>query len=271
MGQKTNQPLHGKKIALRQFNGLCLDEVEYSSNFKIDKHSHDFPLFYLVQRGSFTQFHGSKNLECEPWTLAFIPPHQVHSAQIHSGGARCFIIEFKESWLERFEAHSLLQDTVDFKSSSSVSIVSRLYQEFRQKDDFSALAIEGLTLELIAETSRNQVRLLEQKRPDWLKQVEEILRCGFSNQLMLIDIARLVDIHPMHLARVFRQYYHCTIGEYIRRLRVEFACHQIKTTDFGLLKIALDAGFYDQSHFSRSFKQITGLTPTEYKANLRFC
>lgn len=270
MKQKLiNQQLHGKNLATRQLNGLSLNEIEYPSNFKIEKHSHNFPLFYLVLEGSFTQFHGRKSLECFPLTLAFIPLDQVHSANIYGAGARCFMLEFKDYWFERFHNQSPLTCSVDFKSSLPNLIATKLYQEFQQKDTFSSLAIEGLILELIAETSRNYVKLSEHNRPRWLKQVEEILQDGFSDQLTLFDIARSVDIHPMHLARVFRQQYHCTIGEYIRKLRIEYTCHQITITDTSLIEIALKAGFYDQSHFSRSFKQIMGLTPTEYRANLR--
>lgn len=150
-------------------------------------------------------------------------------------------------------------------------LANRLYQELKQTDGFSSLAVEGLMLELIAETSRNYVKLPERNAPDWLKQAEEILHARFSEQLTLADIASSVNVHPTHLARVFHQHYNCTVGEYIRKLRIEHTCNQLSFTDAPLVEIALEAGFYDQSHFSRSFKQTTGLTPTEYRTtvNLR--
>src|SRR5262249_19219721 len=118
---------------------------------------------------------------------------------------------------------------------------------------------------LIAKTSRNYVSRPEPECPQWLKDIEQLLHNQFSDQLTLADMARSAGVHPTHLARTFRQYYQCTIGEYIRNLRVEYSCQKLAATEIPLIDIALEAGFYDQSHFSRCFKQIMGLTPTEFR------
>jgi AraC family transcriptional regulator len=78
-------------------------------------------------------------------------------------------------------------------------------------------------------------------------------------------IARITDVHPAHLVRVFRKKFGCTIGEYVRRLRVEFACRQIRATDAPLSEIAAHAGFFDQSHLNKIFKNLFKLTPYEYR------
>jgi transcriptional regulator GlxA family with amidase domain len=57
----------------------------------------------------------------------------------------------------------------------------------------------------------------------------------------------------------------CTVGEYVRRLRFEFACQQILTTRRQLCDVALDAGFADQSHFNRMFRSQMGVTPFVYR------
>ena len=66
------------------------------------------------------------------------------------------------------------------------------------------------------------------------------------------------DIHPVRLNRANRL---C--------LRVEFACGRMVDGNTTLAEIASDAGFSDQPHFSRTFKQETGLTPAEYRAGMR--
>jgi AraC family transcriptional regulator len=82
-------------------------------------------------------------------------------------------------------------------------------------------------------------------------------------------IGKLVGVHPVHLAGAFRKQYHCTIGDYRRRLRVEFACREICKPDASLAQIAFAAGFANQAHFSRVFKRLTGATPGEYRTNSR--
>jgi AraC family transcriptional regulator len=82
-------------------------------------------------------------------------------------------------------------------------------------------------------------------------------------------VASRVGVHPFHLSRVFRQHYHQTVGEYVHRLRVHFACGELKSDEARLAEVALAAGFADQSHFTRVFKQVTGMTPGAFRDVLK--
>src|SRR5262249_52105387 len=141
----------------------------------------------------------------------------------------------------------------------------RLYHEFRSTDAASRLAIEGLILEIVAEACR-----LENSGtagpPAWLRQGREILHEHFADALSLCDKAKMVDIHPVHMATAFKAHLHCTIGEYLRRLRVDYACRELAQSSKSLAEIASAAGFSDQSHLSRVLRQRLGMTPTEYRA-----
>jgi AraC family transcriptional regulator len=64
---------------------------------------------------------------------------------------------------------------------------------------------------------------------------------------------------------VFRDFYGKSPGEYLRQLRLDWAEAQMRITDAPLSQIALQAGFADQSHFTRTFKRHTGLTPGKYR------
>ena len=68
------------------------------------------------------------------------------------------------------------------------------------------------------------------------------------------------------LAREFRRRFGCSIGDYVRRLRIEFACRELAISDVPLYEIAFAAGFSDHSHFARTFKRATGMTPGAYRA-----
>ena len=92
-----------------------------------------------------------------------------------------------------------------------------------------------------------------------------MLRARFAARVTLDDLARACGVHPVHLARTFRQHYGCTIGDYIRDLRIEFVCRRMRLSNAPLAEIALAAGFADQSHLTRLFKRHIGLTPGEYR------
>jgi len=133
----------------------------------------------------------------------------------------------------------------------------------------SSLAIEGLALELAVEASRRRLKAPEQRWPHWLGRAQQFIHAYYREPFSLGDVAAAADVHPVHLARTFRQYFDCTVGEYVRNRRIEFACQQIAHANTALPDIAVEAGFYDQSQFTRTFKRVVGATPAEFRASLR--
>jgi len=136
-------------------------------------------------------------------------------------------------------------------------------------DEASPLAMEGLTLEILAAVSRSRDDRLERKPPHWLIKARELVHDRFTGKLILDEIAGAVDIHPVHLCRAFRRYFGCTPGDYVRSLRVDFAARQLLTSQQSLVGIALAAGFVDQSHFTKAFKRCTGMTPGAFRLQVR--
>src|SRR5438067_879074 len=61
------------------------------------------------------------------------------------------------------------------------------------------------------------------------------------------DMADAVGVHPVHMARVFRKFQRCTVGEHVRQLRVAYACQRMLSSDEPLVEIALSAGFADHT------------------------
>lgn len=262
--------LYGQNLMTRNVAGLTLTEIAYPPGFQVRRHSHELSQLCFVGDGTFSDFYGKKSREVKPLTLIARPCEEAHAQRFHNAGARCFVIEIGGESLRRVREYSpVLDDSAEFQSGLVAWLATRLYNEFHHQDDASSLAIEGLTLEILSEVSRRTVRVSERKAPRWLEHGREFLHAHFSEPLTLADVANSSGAHPTHLARVFRQHYHCTIGEYVRRLRIEFACRQASLTDASLTEIAVAAGFYDQSHFSRTFKQIVGLTPGQYRAAFR--
>jgi AraC family transcriptional regulator len=142
-----------------------------------------------------------------------------------------------------------------------------LYDEFRLRDEVSRLAIESIALGVLAEASRRFVRDAERPTPAWLQQARVLVEARFAEPLSLAGVAARVGVHPVHLARMFRRVYRTTFSGYVRQLRIEFARRELAGSA-ALSDIAAAAGFCDQSHFSRSFKQYTGFTPAEYRLGL---
>ena len=257
----------GENLKNREVAGLRLIENAWSCGSRAPSHWHERPWFCFVLQGAYTEIHQARSRECRPATLFFHPGDYSHSNCQHADG-RCFNIELAPRWLEHTRGYGLvLDDPADFQAGRLAGIAARLYDEFHAADAASGLAIEGLTLELLAETSRRPVALAERQCPRWLKQVEELLASRFTENLTPEEIAAVVGVHPVHLARVFRQFFHCSLGDYVRRLRLEFASRELCASDTPLIEIALVAGYCDQSHFSKAFKRHTGMSPARFRTS----
>jgi AraC family transcriptional regulator len=140
-----------------------------------------------------------------------------------------------------------------------------MHRKFSERNDFSQLALESISTELLIAASRRYNRGAERNPPPWLAGVKEFLRENFSEPPSLNELAKAVEIHPTHLARVFRQFERCTVGDYIREVRINYARERMLGSNEPLVEIALAAGFADQTHFTRSFKRVTGMTPSEFR------
>ena len=259
-----------KIIRSREVAGFILTETSYTPDQKLSQHSHEHANFIVVLQGTFTENFGRKTRWCAPSSVIFRPPEELHADHFHNAGGRCLTIEVAEQWWETAREHSVsLKDSADFQNGLLTTITARLYCEFRRMDSISTLAVEGLTLEMIAEVSRLAVRKPSPTFACRIEHAREIIHANFSDNLTLSFIAKSIGTHPVYLAREFRKRFNCTIGEYIRHFRIQFACREMANSDAPIAEIAVESGFFDQSHFSRTFKRLTGITPTEYRKNIR--
>jgi len=259
---------YGETLRNISVPGFTLTETAYNSTLKLPKHSHEQAYFCFVLGGSFTEIYGKRSRSCRPSTLIFHPAREIHSDQFHTS-TRCFNVQLNARWLERVEQGSrVITIPADFRGGRLMHLATRLYGEFRELDEFSSIVVEGLTLEIMAEVSPDLVKESGRTPPRWLQQAKETLREQFGEHLTLVALAESVAVHPAHLAREFRRFYRCTVGGYVRQQRIEFACRQISVSNVPLGEIALAAGFFDQSHFARTFKTYTGMTPGQYRTAL---
>ena len=268
MASKIHDDFHGNSLMIREVDGFILRETVHQPGVKLPKHSHERSHFAFVLRGVFEERCENKTLACKPSSLSFLAPGMTHSDDF-GNGVHCLLVEIAPQRLERLRDDLQLDEPVFINGGVPAWLAMRLYNEARQTDAASSLALEGLSLEILAELSRQQPVTSERKPPRWLEQAREIIHAKFAETLTHDHIANLVAVHPVHLAKVFRRHYKCTIGEYVRRLRIEHACREISSSEASLVEIALASGFSDQSHFSKVFKKLAGMTPTEFRKNLR--
>lgn len=251
-------------------SGLRFVEATYREGLEVDRHEHGHPLLVAVLSGIQEEEVEGRSLDCRAGTALFHPPGEPHANRFGGRGTRCLIVELRRAWIRRIGPDANLMPDVPVAGldESVTGPVRLLHREFRRGEGAHTAALDGLTLTVLANLTRSQVPRSE-RRPAFLDRVLEKLRDDVVSGADLSSLAEIAGVSPEHLARTFRQEMNCTVGEYVRRLRVERARDALSNGDAPLAAIALRLGFCDQPHFTRTFKSHVGCPPGEYRSRSR--
>ena len=255
----------GSRLRSRDVAGFVIADARYHAHADVPLHTHASAGLAYIFAGRYTKRIGQSERDCGPGTMTVEPPGVEHGERYGRDDARVLFIELSPA---RFDMISqIIPAPVCLEHAAPMALAGRLRRELRASDTASALAIEGLALELVAHAGR----LVDRRpaAPSWLGLIVSRLRDECRQQLTVSDLAASAGVHPAHVARVFRARMGCSVGEFQRRLRVEWAMIQLQRSESSLDAIALDAGFFDQSHFCRVFGRHVGISPGQFRQSAR--
>lgn len=248
--------------------GFAVSTITFPSGLYLAPHCHSRPCVSVLLEGSFEERQGSRNYTLGAASVLSKPAGEPHDDLFHDAGARVLVVQ--PIGTPRLGAGgALLEQPISFRDHAITMLAWRILGELERPDALSPLAVEGQVLELLALGARRVGQGQRVASPRWLERARAMIHDRFADQLRVIDIAAEVEVHPDHLARVFRAQLGVSIPTYVRGLRLDWAAHQLATTDRPLKEIAHAAGFCDQSHLTRCFKQRMGVTPSLYRNAVR--
>jgi AraC family transcriptional regulator len=257
--------ISGTVVRRRDIPGFALMESVYAQGFALTRHCHSHAYLSFVLSGRYTEKYLDVECVCSEGALRFLPPGQLHEDRYNTA-VRCLLVKIEPLALDRLGDHApVLSAPGEVSGLASSWLANRMYREFTANDDVAPLAMEGVLLEILAESARSIGDGAGVHAPSWLRRVREALEDSYLLAPSLAELAAIGGIHPVHLSREFRKHYQMTIGEFIRKRRIEKACHLLTNSDTPLSEIALTCGFSDQSHFCATFKTHTGLTPAKFR------
>ena len=226
-------------------------------------HRHRHAKMSAVLRGGYTERFAAKTFECDGQSLLVKPPGIGHADTYAAPTTTCLTVDVNESALASVREHSSIFDGGAHAAPLPQLLVQRVMWELQADDDAAPLALEGLALELVAlATRRAPSHRLEVGA---FRRACEFLSEHLSGAPSMSDAAAFAGVHPSHLRRLFKTHAGCSPARWLRARRVEEACRRLRDTDTSIADVALDLGFYDQSHFANVFRAHTGVTPASYR------
>lgn len=260
----------GSARTRRQVGELALIESHHDAGSRLPRHSHEHAYFCLNFGGTYVEQYGRQRRTCRTGMVVFHPPGECH-AEDHESAVASLNVELERSWLRRVaEIARPLDQPAEFFADDIAAAGAEILRELHRDDPDSALAIEALTWEILIASARQPAHRLDTRAPRWLRRACDALDAQPTKSVSLRAIAAEADVHPVHFAATFRRFLGCSVGQYQRRQRFEYACRLLRRRDLSLADVAVDAGFADQSHFTRTFKRLTGTTPKAYRTFLAF-
>lgn len=229
-------------------------------------------LFFIVESGAGNLLYHQKTYELRQGDCVFI---DCRASYAHSVGENLWSLK----WCHFFGAgmrsiYAKYQERGGqpvFHSENSESFVERwqwLYAVADSSDHIRDMKInEGLSalLTLIMQESWHPERQSGGRRSQSCLEVKAYLEEHFTEKITLDRLAAMVYLDKFYLTRCFKEEYGVTINQYLTQLRITKAKQLLRFTEEKLETIGLACGIGEAAYFSRLFRKIEGMSPSEYR------
>ena len=245
----------------RSFNGLTVGTTFYQQGTINDAiHSHDAPTICFLLAGGGVEKRNRNSYERLACDIKFYHGAELHQSIIKVFPSKCLNLELNNQFLNRYEISENTVKTAVGKHLDVKFSMLKAYNELLVNDNFTDTSIEILLLGLLDGAASGS-----RKKPDWIKTLHELLNDRWADQPSLEELSLAVKVHPTTISKYFTRYFSCTLGEYMRKLKINKSIFLIRNSKLSLTEIACLCGFADQSHFIRNFKNLTGFLPKDFR------
>ena len=263
----------GEKARIWRPTGLKHAEVLQGSyrNYEFAQHFHAVPAIGIVDRGTMSFHCQNATHILPPGAIFLLNPGEVHAPKPATENGWAFrVIYFEnEFFRERAEdfGFSVPQFVAPFAEDDALA-ASLLRLHYKLERDEDTLNVENDLAEVFTHLGERHIR--EPKNDSTIRDdrnkitlVRDYLDSCYWKNISVEDLTEIAQLSRFHLMRTFRRDVGLSPHAYLTQIRVE-AAKKLLSEGSSIMDVANDIGFTDQSHFTRHFKRITGVTPGQY-------
>lgn len=157
------------------------------------------------------------------------------------------------------------------------TLIDGMIRELEERSDGFALMVKANLMKLLVIAGREYARFVERRPEEQLlrnnrKYFEAALAYmerNYHREIKLSEVASVAAMSTAYFSTMFKWMMGRTFVEHLNDLRMKAAMRLLQQTDYTVEEIAFRTGFNHLTHFHRTFKKSTGLTPAQYRKNSR--
>lgn len=253
------------------FELKCSDTI---SDLSYKKHSHEEYSLGIVNAGNSSFWCDGSSNQIGPQSLVFIPGEVVHACNPQQDGPWKYkMLYLQAKWVRDFfiargKAEASVSLVKTLKERKRLEALNRLISQLAGPAD--RLEKETALVTLLEECFAQATPLLSRRRiKPQLKSIRDYLQENFSEKISLEHLEEISGLNKFYIIRSFKEEFSIPPHAYQNLLRINHAKKELRKGR-SISDVAYGVGFYDQSHFHKTFKQQMGLTPEHYQqADLR--
>ncbi len=248
----------------------CVTDAWFPPNAVLEPHTHERAIFAVMLAGSFSNRIAGREYDCTPSSYWTEPLGEKHSNRGGTSGARVFVVQPDPRGSDVFAPFDVLLQSVQYGRQGTIALDSRrVLSEIGSADRLAPLAIDSLVLGVMITAARlTSTAKHHAPPPRWIQHAREYVHEHYRRGFRISDVATLVGVEPSRLAQVFRRHYGSSVGQYARAQRLSWALEQLDNSTAPIAKIAVAAGYCDQSHLTREVRRALGIGPAEYRRSV---
>lgn len=176
---------------------------------------------------------------------------------------------YPQVWVEKMLKQIFMlveKHSPDISTKLSLSIEQQLEEVVSASTSFGELmrAVWDMIVDMLGDEDNNMPQ--GDSSGDLLEKVDIYIRTNLAETISLQSVCKVFGVSQPYLSRLFRKYKSMSFNEYVTDIRVEKAKQLMcEYPDMFLKDIAEVTGFNDQYYFSKLFKYVTGISPSEFK------
>lgn len=266
---------------------------EYEKNYGFLGEEHDFWEFVYVDRGEIMVTAGDRKFPLKQGEMMFHEPNEFHNLQANGVVAPNLIIvgfECRSRAMEYFrqkavrlsetEKHFLSVIIKEASEAFSSPLDATFLPKLAKRSDsmfgceqMISLALEQLLISIRRSgeyrANKNTTTLMRRLTQDTVSAVSEYLSENIGQKLRFSDVAEFAGLSESSLKSLFRARTGQGVMSYFANMKIERAKILIREGNYNITQISMMLGFDSIHLFSRRFKQITGMSPTEYSKSVK--